>query len=872
MSHSFWNWLSFRSSSSLSTNSRRRRPRSLPQLEQLESRELLTAGVAHTDYVLLARPGAKPFTGPGAGGFTPAQIEQAYGISGITFNNGTVKGDGSGTTIAIIDAYDDPTIVNDVHQFDQAVGLGDPTLTKVNESGGSSLPSGNTGWAEETSLDVEWAHAIAPGASILLVEANSASYSDLFTAVAYAAKQSHVVAVSMSWGGSEFSGETAYDSSLKTPAGHAGVTFVASSGDSGAPASYPATSPNVLAVGGTSLSLTSTNSILTESAWSGSGGGISSVESQPTYQKGVVTQSSTKRTNPDVAYDANPNTGFPAYDSYSFPTAPWQEFGGTSDAAPQWAAILAIADQGRALAGLGSLDGATQTLPKIYSVSSADFHDTASGSSTGSPHYSATAGYDLVTGRGTPVANNLVADLVGVTGPTNPTATHFSVSAPTTEMAGTMFSIMVTALDANGNVVPGYTGTVQFASSDSAAVLPGPYTFTTGTGGDNGVHTFNVTLKTAGSRSVSVSDTNASSINGSATVGVSPAGAFALAFGQQPTGTTPGTVISPAVTVYVLDQYGNLETGDSTDTVTIALGNNPSAATLGGTLTVPVVGGIATFSDLSVSAAGNAYTLQATSATLPAVPAVTSASFNITAGSSGGGGGGNVIEGFENPNETWYYTGYGYDTAYLNTAAAHDGTYGLDLTGNDWFYRTDAGAQVNAGDTLSLWLKFAGTADGRAYFGFGASNAGTLSLVAAPNTNQLIIQSNLGFGFTNLAAVSQTYLANHWYRLEVDWGTSGKIVAKLFDSNGTTQLNTVTAATTAILSGGIAFRATGHDKYFDTVTDTPGVNNFVQSAPSTTGNTSTWGSTMESELAAYIAALRMHALQADSAAWESRLW
>ena len=126
--------------------------------------------------------------------------------------------------------------------------------------------------------------------------------------------------------------------------------------------------------------------------------------------------------------------------------------------------------------------------------------------------------------------------------------------------------------------------------------------------------------------------------------------------------------------------------------------------------------------------------------------------------------------------------------------------------GNDWIYRTDAGAQLHAGDTVSVWLQFAGAADGRAYFGFGASSSGTLSLVAAPNTGQLILQSNPGFGnFNNLAAVNTTYLANHWYRLEVDWSKTGAILGKLFDSNGTTLLTQVSASTTAITSGGIAF-------------------------------------------------------------------
>ena len=353
-------------------------------VELLESRDLLSAGASPT-YVILPHSGATPFSSAGPTGTTPTQIRTAYGFNQISFNG--TPGDGRGTTIAIVDAYDDPTIASDLHQFDVAFGLPDPTFTKVNQSGGSTMPAANSGWASEIALDVEWSHAIAPKASILLVEANDASYTNLFAAVKYAAAQPGVVVVSMSWGGSEFSGETSDDSTFTTPAGHSGVTFVNSSGDSGAPASYPSISPNVLSVGGTTLNVSSTGSILSETAWSDSGGGISADETQPSYQHGVVTQSTTMRTNPDVAYDADPNTGFPVYDSYNNGTTdPWSQFGGTSDAAPQWAALIAITDQGRLLAGEGTLDGATQTLPKIYALPSSDFHDVTSGTSTGSPH------------------------------------------------------------------------------------------------------------------------------------------------------------------------------------------------------------------------------------------------------------------------------------------------------------------------------------------------------------------------------------------------------------------------------------------------------------------------------------------------------
>src|SRR5262249_5043900 len=153
-----------------------------------------------------------------------------------------------------------------------------------------------------------------------------------YSAISYAENQLGVSAVSMSFGEDENAFETSLDNQyFVTPAGHAGVSFVASAGDSGAPPEYPSASPNVLSVGGTSLSLDSSGNYKSESAWSGGGGGISAFEAQPAYQQGVVTQSATQRTTPDVSYDASPGTGFPVYDSYTYGAAtPWQEIGGTS--------------------------------------------------------------------------------------------------------------------------------------------------------------------------------------------------------------------------------------------------------------------------------------------------------------------------------------------------------------------------------------------------------------------------------------------------------------------------------------------------------------------------------------------------------------
>jgi hypothetical protein len=386
-----------------------------PSLEWLERRELLSTAAP----ILLNQTpeNAAPQSAPGSGGYTPSQISQAYGFNKISFGNGTIKGDGSGQTIAIVSAYDDPNIAHDLAAFDQQFQLPTGSLSVVNQTGASLLPAADPSgaWEQEDALDVEWAHAMAPGASLILVEANSDSMTDLLNAAKTAAALPGVSVVSMSWGDAEFANETNYDSYFTSPAGHTPVTFVAASGDHGAPPIYPATSPNVLSVGGTTLNLDSQGNWQSETAWSGSGGGFSAYETQPSYQKTLVTQSTTQRTSPDVAYDADQATGFAVYDSFQTTAGgnSWIDIAGTSAGAPQWSALIAIADQGRALANEGTLDGPSQTLPAIYQMPASNFHDIVSGSSTGNPSYSAGPGYDLVTGRGSPNADQVVAYLVG---------------------------------------------------------------------------------------------------------------------------------------------------------------------------------------------------------------------------------------------------------------------------------------------------------------------------------------------------------------------------------------------------------------------------------------------------------------------------
>jgi subtilase family serine protease len=382
----------------------------VPRLEELESRALPSAAWTAQPSGHLA-----PLTASTAAvTYTPAQIRHAYGFDQALLPNGAVA-DGSGQTIAIVDAFDDPNLLNDLSVFNRQFNLpqfnapGGPSLVRVNQVGNSTLPAPDHGWAGEIALDVEWAHAIAPKAQILLVEAKSASAGDLMTAVDYARNKSGVSVVSMSWGGPEFSGETSstYENHFTTPAGHIGVTFIASSGDggSGNGPEWPAVSPNVLSVGGTSLTLNGSGGYVSETGWSSSGGGLSAYEAQPAFQTGFL--NSSFRGNPDVAYNADPNTGFYVYDSY--PDAGggtgWFSYGGTSAGTPQWAALVALANQGRSLSGKTSLAGIG---PLVYSLPASDFHD-VTGGNNGS---AAGSGYDLVTGRGSPIANLVIRDLI----------------------------------------------------------------------------------------------------------------------------------------------------------------------------------------------------------------------------------------------------------------------------------------------------------------------------------------------------------------------------------------------------------------------------------------------------------------------------
>ncbi len=333
-------------------------------------------------------------------GYGPAQFRGAYNLSGLAYTN---------QTIAIVDAYDDPSILSDLNIYSSYFGL--PTLSscpvaggsvsapcfqKVNQNGGNAYPAVNSGWALEIALDVEAAHAVCENCNILLVEAKSNSFADLMAAVDRARLMGANV-ISNSYGANEFSGENTYDSHFN----YAGIAFTFSSGDSGYGTEYPASSPYVTAVGGTTLNLTG-NAYASESAWNGAGSGCSLYEAQPAFQTSLGLFGCPTRMVADVAADADPNTGAAVYDSVRYQNRKgWFKVGGTSLAAPLVAGVYALA---------GGVGVGTQGNSLPYSLvsygPSSTLHDVAVGSNgTCSVSYlcNSAVGYDGPTGLGTPL-------------------------------------------------------------------------------------------------------------------------------------------------------------------------------------------------------------------------------------------------------------------------------------------------------------------------------------------------------------------------------------------------------------------------------------------------------------------------------------
>ena len=470
-------------------------------------------------------------------GFTPAEIRTAYGINSLPSDATGKPLDGTGQTIAILGAWQNPNIFQDLDGFDEQFGEtpSGPTLyaqygpassflTVLNQNGQTSpLPPqqdkniGEDGWADmlEAELDLQWVHAIAPGAKMVMIECNGDDVADISAGAQTAAALPGVSVVSISftylekpnstWTTMNAADEPNYDPDYITPPGHQGVTFVASSGDAGAIAGYPACSPYVVAVGGTTLALKPDGSYSSETGWSGSGGGPSSVEPEPGYQDGL--QTTGQRTIPDVAFLADWNQGAAVLDSYpTDQTGPyfsvgnnsqgaWKDVGGTSLSAPCWAGLFALINQGRVAAGKSTFNSSSnpiEALAALYSLPSSDFHNNLGGNngSSGSGLTNPSL-YNEVTGLGSPIANLLVPDLINWTPGTIRKAKTISITSGNSQSTpvNTNFGLplVVTVTDQYGYPMPGVTVTFAVPAKGASATLLSAATSTTDTNGQASV-------------------------------------------------------------------------------------------------------------------------------------------------------------------------------------------------------------------------------------------------------------------------------------------------------------------------------------------------------------------------------------------------
>jgi hypothetical protein len=383
-----------------------------------------------------------PDAAPVGDGYGPSSLQSAYDLPSSTA--------GSGETVAVVDAMDDPDAASDLATYRSDWGLpacGTGCFSKVNEEGETSpLPAaaGSSGWDVEESLDIDMVSSICPLCHIILVEANSADTADLGAGV-NAAVSLGADFVSNSYGGSESSSDNTYDTDYYN---HPGVAVTASAGDDGYGVSYPAASGDVTSVGGTSLSTASNSRGWTETVWGsssggeGTGSGCSADSSKPSWQTDT---GCSKRTDNDVAAVADPNTGVAVYDTYS--EGGWLEVGGTSASSPIIASVFALA---------GTPTAGTYPSSYIYKHTSNLFDVTSGANGTCSPTYLCTAGtgYDGPTGWGTPD---------GVTAFSNGSTTGNTVTVTNpgsqTGTVGTAVSLQIHATDSASGQTLTYSAT-----------------------------------------------------------------------------------------------------------------------------------------------------------------------------------------------------------------------------------------------------------------------------------------------------------------------------------------------------------------------------------------------------------------------------
>ena len=431
---------------------------------------------------------------PSGNGYGPSQLQSAYDLTSAS------AADGSGTTVAVIDAYNDPTAASDLAEYRSAAGL--PALTsgqftQYNQEGETSpLPAeapADDDWTLEEALDVDMVSAICPLCKIDLVEADNDTGDGLYIAEETAATTLGAKYISNSWGGSEESSDTTLDSEYF---GVSGVVYTASAGDDAYSGGviYPATSPNVVSVGGTTLDTSSNSRGWTESVWEtssdeGTGSGCSAYEPQPSWQASlsVITAVCSKRADNDVAADADPNTGAAVYDT-SNDNGGWLEVGGTSESSPIIASVFALAGNDG--------NGGNNAADSIYTHTS-DLNDVTSGSngSCGNILCKAATGWDGPTGWGTPdglTAFQSISSTTNTVTVTNP--------GSQTGTVGTAASLQISATDSASGQTLTY----------SATGLPAGLSINSSTGLISGTPT------TAGTSDVTVTATDTTGASGSA--------------------------------------------------------------------------------------------------------------------------------------------------------------------------------------------------------------------------------------------------------------------------------------------------------------------------------------------------------------------
>ena len=453
---------------------------------------------------------AAPLVTAAPSGYGPADLASAYNLL-------AASGAGGGKTVAIVDAYDDPNAEADLGVYRSRYGLTACTTAngcfrKVNQTGGTTPPAADAGWAQEISLDLDMVSAICPNCHILLVEAASSSFTDLAAAVDQAVGLG-ATQVSNSYGGSEYSGEVSGQSHYN----HPGVDITVSTGDSGYGVEFPASSQYVTAVGGTSLSRDASPRGWSEAAWSGAGSGCSAYISKPSWQTDT---GCARRAVADVSAVADPNTGVAVYDTYGG-SAGWMIFGGTSVAAPIVAAVDALA--GGRSPGSTYASFAYTNRTRFYDVTSG-----SNGSCGGSYLCTGVIGYDGPTGIGTPN---------GVAAAPPPPPSDFSVAASPTSgsvAAGAAVNAQITTAVTSGSAQ---------SITLSASGMPAGVTAS-----------FSPTSVTAGSASTMTLAAAPTSLPGSYTVNVTATGGSATH-----SATFALTVTAPVLGGGVLN--GGFETG-----------------------------------------------------------------------------------------------------------------------------------------------------------------------------------------------------------------------------------------------------------------------------------------------------------------------